>query len=74
MTKIYAFLPIDALAKFSIDKPPDWDEMSYEDKVIYFFNCADESYQLCSACKGSLILAREFNLDENRLVIFEESN
>jgi hypothetical protein len=74
MSKIYAFLAIDAVAKFSIDKPSDWDDMSYEDKIIYFLNCCDPAFNVCTCNSYCVSLAREFNLDSDLAVNFEESS
>ena len=52
MKKIYCNLPIFATAKFSIEKPDNWDDMSKEDQVVYFLESttlANES-SLCHYC------------------------
>jgi hypothetical protein len=72
--KIHAFIPIYASAKFSIDKPTNWDDMTKADREIYFLNCADPISKLCFQCSDTIQSDFEVNLESALDIEFEEIN
>ena len=48
--KIYGYLPVKAMAKFSMKTPDNWNEMSKEKKNEYFVEHAKRDASLCYQC------------------------
>lgn len=65
MNKIYCHLPIFATAKFSIEKPRNWDKMSKAEQDEYFITCKTLGAEasLCCHCSGDTQTDYEVDLD-----------
>jgi len=65
--KIYCHLPIFATAKFSIDKPDNWEQMDKAEQDNYFLTCASLAPEgsLCCQCNGDTETDYEIDLDAN---------
>ena len=53
-SKICAYVVIGASARFSIDKPDGWDDMTDEQKKEYFAEHMETSASLCHQCSDHI--------------------
>ena len=73
--KIRGYLPISAMAKFTMTAPYNWREMSKEDQDEYFANHASRDASLCRHCIKDTPTDYEVDLDameENEIEWWEE--
>jgi len=74
--KIYCRLPIFATAKFSIEKPDNWDDMTRAEQDEYFLTCLSLAPEatLCCQCSGDTETDYEVDLDaiEDELALYDE--
>jgi hypothetical protein len=52
--KLEFWFVIDAIARFSCDKPDNWDEMSREEKISYVEDKARCEGSLCNHCADTI--------------------
>lgn len=54
MSKIFQMISIAASAKFSIDKPDNWDKMTLKEKKEYFWSHLESEASLCCHCSDGM--------------------
>ena len=73
--KIYGFMPIRAMAKFSMTAPYNWDDMTKESQDAYFADNASRDASLCRQCIKDMPTDYEVDLEaieENEIDWWEE--
>ena len=63
--KIFCYLPIHAWAKFSIEKPENWDDLTEAERTERFLESPDikREASLCHQCSRDIESDFEVNLD-----------
>lgn len=77
MKKLYCSLPIFANARFSIEKPDNWDDMSKVEQDNYFLESTTlgKEASLCHQCSGPTKTDYEIDIEATEgeeLEIYEE--